>query len=156
MVVTQVARWKRGAAGLLTGIWLTVAACGQVPARIDTGSDWLEQAKVLKNVDMWNRMVTIEDPADGTEKTINFEYTSEGAPVMGVVVAPDQSIWGGAAFPMSFQFSARRFDILGNRIIFPMRAAPTTQNRRKPCGATAVARHGVRHAFLFFAALLRR
>ena len=58
--------------------------------------------KILKKLDMWDRTFTIEDPAAGTEKIVSFEYASEGTHLMSVAVAPDKSIWGGAAFPMSF------------------------------------------------------
>ena len=66
------------------------------------GQGGFPDGKVLKNLDMWDRSFTIEDPAAGTKKTLSFTYTSEGSHLMSVAVAPDQSIWGGAAFPMSF------------------------------------------------------
>ncbi len=56
----------------------------------------------LKTLDMWNRTFTLNNPAWSGEKTVRFEYSSEGSHAMSVSVAPDRSIWGGAAFPMSF------------------------------------------------------
>ena len=58
--------------------------------------------KILKSVDMWDRTFTVEDPATGAKHAVGFKYTSEGAHLTGVAVAPDNSVWGGAAFPMSF------------------------------------------------------
>ena len=35
-----------------------------------------------------------------------FDYTSEGAPIMGVAVAPDGTLCGGTSFPMRFQLQS--------------------------------------------------
>jgi hypothetical protein len=38
----------------------------------------------------------------GQEKRVAFDYTSEGAHIMGLATAPDGTICGGTAFPMRF------------------------------------------------------
>lgn len=40
--------------------------------------------------------------ADGTRRELTFDYTSEGAHIMGLAAAPDGTICGGTAFPMRF------------------------------------------------------
>ena len=56
----------------------------------------------IKKMDMAVRELTIEDPRTGTEKVIPFSYTSEGSHLMGVAVAPDGTISGGAAWWVSY------------------------------------------------------
>ncbi len=58
--------------------------------------------KRLASCDLVERVMTVEDPATGERKTLEFDYTSEGAHLMGVAVAPDNTICGGTAFPMRF------------------------------------------------------
>jgi len=58
--------------------------------------------KVLKTCDTVERVLEIEDPATGTLTRHRFDYTSEGAHIMGLAVAPDGTISGGTAFPMRF------------------------------------------------------
>ena len=58
--------------------------------------------KVLKTCDLVNRKLTVEDPKTKTTKEVEFDYQSEGAHVMGVAAAPDDTICGGTAFPMRF------------------------------------------------------
>jgi len=55
----------------------------------------------LHSCDLVNRVLVIEN-AHGEEKRLTFDYTSEGAHVMGVAAAPDGTICGGTAFPMRF------------------------------------------------------
>ena len=58
--------------------------------------------KLLKTCDLINRVLVVEDPATGETKKLEFDYTSEGAHIMGLAVAPDNTICGGTAFPMRF------------------------------------------------------
>lgn len=58
--------------------------------------------KILKKCDLINRKLTVEDPETNTIKEVKFDYTSEGAYIMGVAAAPDGTICGGTSFPMRF------------------------------------------------------
>ena len=58
--------------------------------------------KKLVACDLVNRKLTVEDPTTGERHTNDFDYTSEGAHVMGIATAPDGTIAGGTAFPMRF------------------------------------------------------
>ncbi|HOM81208.1 MAG TPA: hypothetical protein PLZ94_05450 [Armatimonadota bacterium] len=55
----------------------------------------------IAQCDTVERILTIEDP-EKKQKTVRFDYQSEGAHIMGVAVAPDGTICGGTAFPMRF------------------------------------------------------
>lgn len=64
-----------------------------------------KRAKVCDTVE---RTLVVEDPKTGATKTVRFDYTSEGAHVVAVAVAPDGTISGGTAFPMRmFSYAAR-------------------------------------------------
>ena len=58
--------------------------------------------KRLKTCDLVNRVLVVEDPKTGEVKELGFDYTSEGAHIMGIALAPDHTICGGTAFPMRF------------------------------------------------------
>ncbi|MFH1743293.1 MAG: hypothetical protein ABIH23_30170 [bacterium] len=58
--------------------------------------------KILKTCDLVDRILVVEDPKTGEVKKMNFDYTSEGAHIMGIAVAPDNTVCGGTAFPMRF------------------------------------------------------
>ncbi len=58
--------------------------------------------KKIKDLDLLERTLVVEDPKSNTEKKVRFDYTSEGAFVLGVVAAPDGTIAGGTTFPMQF------------------------------------------------------
>ncbi len=58
--------------------------------------------KRLVNCDLVNRRITVEDLAEGKIIENDIDYTSEGAHLMGVATAPDNTICGGTAFPMHF------------------------------------------------------
>jgi len=58
--------------------------------------------KQLKACDLVNRVLVVEDPKTNEVKELHFDYTSEGAHIMGLAVAPDGTICGGTAFPMRF------------------------------------------------------
>ena len=57
---------------------------------------------LLKTCDTVERILEIEDPATGQVTKHSFDYTSEGAHIMGMAAAPDGTIAGGTAFPMRF------------------------------------------------------
>ncbi len=90
---------------------------------IITGSQGLfhttfPDGKALKSCDFVERVTIVEDPATGTTKEIKFDYTSEGAHVMGLAAAPDGTICGGTAFPMRFfSFDPKR-DAWTNRLCY--------------------------------------
>ena len=58
--------------------------------------------KKLKSCDLVERVLVVEDPQVEEVRELRFEYTSEGAHLMGLAVAPDGTICGGTAFPMRF------------------------------------------------------
>jgi hypothetical protein len=58
--------------------------------------------KRLVTCDTVNRVLVVEDPKTKETKRLQFDYTSEGAHVMGLATAPDGTICGGTAFPMRF------------------------------------------------------
>ena len=58
--------------------------------------------KILRGCDLVNRVLVVEDANSGESKELNFDYTSEGAHIMGLAAAPNGTICGGTAFPMRF------------------------------------------------------
>lgn len=56
--------------------------------------------KILKACDLVDRVLEVEDPATKTTQKVKFDYTSDGAIVMGLGTSPDGTITGGTAFPM--------------------------------------------------------
>lgn len=58
--------------------------------------------KQVVSCDLVDRVLVVKDPKAATEKRVSFDYTSDGAHLMGVAVASDQTICGGTAFPMRF------------------------------------------------------
>lgn len=58
--------------------------------------------KQLVSLDLLERKMTVKDPSANTDKTVSFNYETEGALVMGVGTVSDGTIAGGAAFPMRF------------------------------------------------------
>lgn len=56
--------------------------------------------------------------ADGTRRELAFDYTSEGAHMMGLAAAPDGTICGGTAFPMRFFRYEPQADAWENRASF--------------------------------------
>lgn len=55
----------------------------------------------LVTCDLIDRQLTVTRP-DGTVHEVAFDYTSDGAHLMGVAAAPDGTLCGGTAFPMRF------------------------------------------------------
>lgn len=49
-----------------------------------------------------DRTLAVEDPRSGNARRVSFDYSSEGAHIMGVATAPDNTVCGGTAFPMHF------------------------------------------------------
>ncbi|MGB7161496.1 MAG: hypothetical protein WBD40_25780, partial [Tepidisphaeraceae bacterium] len=89
--------------------------------------------KRIKSCDLLERKLTIEDPKSGDVRQLPFEYTSEGAGVMGVEAAPDGTITGGTYFPMrGFSFEPK---------------SDTWANRKAYGQFNAVARQGDRFFF---------
>ena len=82
------------------------------PERIEekpivTGSQGLfhsqfPDGKQLGSCNLVNRVMVVEDPKTGKVKKLSFDYTSEGAHIMGLAASPDGTICGGTAFPMRF------------------------------------------------------
>jgi hypothetical protein len=58
--------------------------------------------KRIQEFDLVDRKLVVEDTKAGTTKRFDFDYTSEGAHIMGLATAPDNTICGGTAFPMRF------------------------------------------------------
>src|SRR5690606_31524441 len=90
---------------------------------IITGSQTLvhrdfPDGKQLVTCDLIDRKLTVEDPKTGKRNQVRFEYTSEGAHIMGLAAASDGSICGGTAFPMRFFSFNPRTDRWINRECF--------------------------------------
>jgi len=58
--------------------------------------------KRIKDLDLLERKLVIEDPGNNSVKEVRFDYASEGAWVMGIAASPDGTIAGGTTFPMRF------------------------------------------------------
>lgn len=74
--------------------------------------------RVLKTCDFTERSLSVEDPKTGETKELKFEYTSEGAHIMGIAAAPDGTLCGGTAFPMRFFSYNPKTDAWINRDCF--------------------------------------
>jgi hypothetical protein len=57
------------------------------------------RAKVCDTIE---RVLVVADPKTKETRTLKFDYTSEGAHLMGMATASDGTICGGTAFPMRF------------------------------------------------------
>ncbi|MFA7185008.1 MAG: WD40 repeat domain-containing protein [Victivallales bacterium] len=58
--------------------------------------------KILEACSLANRTLSVYDPKTKKTRKTSFDYTSEGAHIMSVAVAPDRTICGGTVFPMRF------------------------------------------------------
>lgn len=58
--------------------------------------------KRLVRCDTVERVMVVEDPASGERKEMTFDYSSDGAHLMGLATAPNGTVAGGTAFPMRF------------------------------------------------------
>lgn len=105
------------------------------PKTIITGSQALfhrlfPDGKKIKNLDLMERKLVVEDPATNTEKEVSFEYTSDGAIIMGVATSPDGTITGGTTFPMRFFNFNPKTDKLVNLPAFGQFNAVASQGNR--------------------------
>jgi hypothetical protein len=57
---------------------------------------------IVKTLDLVNRLLVTENPKTKKTTEVSFDYSSDGAIVMGVGTAPNGTIVGGTAFPMRF------------------------------------------------------
>ncbi|HOZ48180.1 MAG TPA: hypothetical protein PLO37_18695 [Candidatus Hydrogenedentes bacterium] len=73
--------------------------------------------KVLKTCDLVNRVLVVENAA-GEAKQMKFDYTSEGAHIMGIAIAPDGTVCGGTAFPMRFFIYNPKTDTWANHAAY--------------------------------------
>jgi len=58
--------------------------------------------KILRVCNLAERQLVVEDPETNETTEVAFDYTSEGAHLMGMATAPNGTIAGGTAFPMCF------------------------------------------------------
>ena len=58
--------------------------------------------KKIKKLDLLEKKLVIEDPKTKISKEVSFDYTNDGAWVLGVGTSPDGTIVGGSSFPMRF------------------------------------------------------
>lgn len=100
---------------------------------INTGSQGLfhrnfPDGTILKNLDLVNRILVTVNPKTNKENIVSFDYTSDGAIVMGIGAAPDGTIAGGTAFPMRFFNYDLKTDKWVNRGALGQFNALATQN----------------------------
>ena len=74
---------------------------------IVTGSQGLfhrdfPDGKRILSCNLETRTLSVEDPDSGEIRDVGFEYTTEGAHVMGLAAAPDGTLSGGTTFPARF------------------------------------------------------
>lgn len=62
--------------------------------------DTFPDGKKLQACDLVDRRLVVADPKTNSSREVKFDYSSEGAWVMGVGATPDGTISGGSAFPM--------------------------------------------------------
>jgi hypothetical protein len=93
----------------------------------------------LIDCDLIERKLVVADP-DGNERTLSFDYDSEGAHIMGIETAPDGTICGGTAFPMRFFSYNPADDIWINRAAYGQWNTVVTQGDRFFVGAYG---HGI-------------
>ena len=101
-----------------------IGAHGSVqPKPIITSSQGLfhcdfPDGKKLVCCDLVDRVLVVEDPKTKQKKQVRFDYSSEGAHLMGLATAPDGTICGGTAFPMRFFCYNPRTDRWANRACY--------------------------------------
>lgn len=105
------------------------------PRKLITGSQGLfhqdfPDGKKIKTLDLENRILVVEDPQKKTEKKVSFDYTSDGALVMGVGTSPDHTIVGGTTFPMRFFRYNPKTDKFDNAEAFGQFNASASQGDR--------------------------
>lgn len=77
------------------------------PRRFVAGSqslfhDRFPDGSRLEACDLTERRLVVRSPDGAARPEVRFDYTSDGAHVMGLAAAPDGRICGGTAFPMRF------------------------------------------------------
>lgn len=87
--------------------------------RIITGSQSLFHTEFpggnqLKSFNLTTRTLEVENPVTSESYPRAFNYTSEGAHIMGVIAASDGTLCGGTSFPMRFFSFAPRTDTWTN------------------------------------------
>lgn len=92
---------------------------------------------ILKTLDLVNRILITEDPLTKVSKEVTFNYSSDGAIVMGIGAAPDGTITGGTAFPMRFFNYDLKKDKWVNRAALGQFNALVNQNRKVYFGVYA-------------------
>ena len=105
------------------------------PKLINTGSQSLfhrnfPDGTILKDLDLVNRILVTENPGTKQSTRVSFDYSSDGAIVMGVGAAPDGTIVGGTAFPMRFFNYDLRKDKWVNRAALGQFNALANQNNK--------------------------
>jgi len=105
------------------------------PVKIITGSQSLfhrnfPDGTILKDLDLVNRILITENPKTNSTKEVSFDYTSDGAIVMGIGTAPDGTIVGGTAFPMRFFNYDLKKDRWVNRYALGQFNALVNQNKK--------------------------
>lgn len=79
------------------------------------------------SVNLVDRKLTMENTRTGKKKEISFDYSSDGAIVMGVEASPDGTASGGTTFPMrSFSYDSHT-DKMSNRAAYGQWNATTVQ-----------------------------
>lgn len=86
--------------------------------------------RVAQKVDLINREMVTLDPKTKEEKLVTFDYSSEGAHMMGCNTAPDGTICGGTAFPMRFFSYNPSTDTWINRPCYGQANTVATQGNR--------------------------
>lgn len=64
--------------------------------------DRFPDRRILKRCDLTDRVIAVENPATGMVQEHAFDYSTDGAHLMGLAAAPDGTVCGGTAFPMRF------------------------------------------------------
>lgn len=78
----------------------------------------LPSGKVLKALNTVEKYLIVTDPKTKEDKRVTFDYQSEGAHIMALCAAPNDTICGGSAFPMRFFSFDPKADTWVNREAF--------------------------------------
>jgi hypothetical protein len=89
----------------------------------------------LEECDLTERRLRVAPPRGGPARELSFDYSSDGAHVMGLAAAPDRTIAGGTAFPMRFFSFDPAADRWVNRECFGQWNTVATQGDRFFVGA---------------------
>lgn len=86
--------------------------------------------KKIKKPDLLAKTLFIEDPKTGTNKELSFDYTNDGAWVLGVGASPDGKIVGGSSFPMRFFSFNPKTNLWTNERAFGQSNTLATQDKK--------------------------